>query len=391
MPYIINLTNTAPLVTVADGTVELAVTDIALLGRNFPGYGEYLNENLVHMLENFARSSAPQKPLVGQLWYDTSTSPGTLRVYTGVSINGSAWSSAGSGISSDQLSTGLRYLTFVSDDTGSPPLSTAKDKGLVFQPSSGNVGIAMTTVPGAKFVINNSSNRSRTLSPTTADAAIHVHGDDGASSSALFDSYTTTVNQGSPFNTSGIVFRTSRGTSAAKLGVQSGDYLGAVNSRGYNGTDYSTNTTAFVSRASELWTSSAQGSRYEWWNTTNGTTQIGLKMILDHNGDLKATGDVTAFHSSDRRLKTEIQTISGALDRVSALDGVTYKWNELAIGKDQTQTRAGVIAQQIAEVLPEAVETKDSGYLGVDYTQIVPLLIEAVKELRAEVEALKNR
>jgi hypothetical protein len=249
----------------------------------------------------------------------------------------------------------------------------------------------MTTVPGAKFVINNSSNRSRTLSPTTADAAIHVHGDDGASSSALFDSYTTTVNQGSPFNTSGIVFRTSRGTSAAKLGVQSGDYLGAVNSRGYNGTDYSTNTTAFVSRASELWTSSAQGSRYEWWNTTNGTTQIGLKMILDHNGDLKATGDVTAFHSSDRRLKTEIQTISGALDRVSALDGVTYKWNELAIGKDQTQTRAGVIAQQIAEVLPEAVETKDSGYLGVDYTQIVPLLIEAVKELRAEVEALKNR
>ena len=51
----------------------------------------------------------------------------------------------------------------------------------------------------------------------------------------------------------------------------------------------------------------------------------------------------------------------------------------------------GVIAQQVAEVLPEAVETKDSGYLGVDYSQLVPLLIEAIKELRAEVEVLKNK
>lgn len=389
MPYIINLTNSTPLVTVADGTAELGVADIALIGRNFSGYGEYINENLIHMLENFSRSTAPQRPLVGQLWYDASTNPGTLKVYTGVTVNGTAWAAAGNNIASDQLSSSLQYLTFVNSDSGAPPLTTAKDKGLVYQPSTGNLGLNMTGIPGAKFVINNSSNRSRTLSAVAADAALHIHGEDALSSSILLDSYTAAVNQ-SGAKTSGIVLRTARGTSASKLTLQANDYISVINSRGWNGTAYSDNAGIFTCRASEAWTSSAQGTRYEWHLTANGGTTLALKMTLDNNGDLKAVGDVTAFHSSDNRLKTDIQPITGALDRVLALDGVTFKWNSLAAGKDMSKSRAGVIAQQVEQALPEAVETKDSGYLGVDYTQLVPLLIEAIKELRAEIEQLKK-
>jgi len=71
MAYNITLTNGEPLVTVADGTIDFNYTSLSLIGKNFSGYGEVLNENFVHLLENFSNSSEPNNPLVGQLWYDS--------------------------------------------------------------------------------------------------------------------------------------------------------------------------------------------------------------------------------------------------------------------------------------------------------------------------------
>jgi hypothetical protein len=80
MAYTINLTNGTILTTVADGTVNSTASSLTFIGKNYAGYGDFLNENFVHMLENFAASSSPTTPLTGQLWWDSA---GNLKVYTG--------------------------------------------------------------------------------------------------------------------------------------------------------------------------------------------------------------------------------------------------------------------------------------------------------------------
>ena len=80
MAYTINKTSGAILSTVADGTLD-NTTSITLIGKNYPGYGETLNENFVRLLENFSNTSAPSSPLAGQLWWDSTNS--LLKVYSG--------------------------------------------------------------------------------------------------------------------------------------------------------------------------------------------------------------------------------------------------------------------------------------------------------------------
>ena len=111
------------------------------------------------------------------------------------------------------------------------------------------------------------------------------------------------------------------------------------------------------------------------------TTSTGVSVT----GGLVASGDVTAF--SDAKLKTDIHTINNALGIVGQLRGVSYKW--LKDGKPSI----GVIAQEVEEVIPEVVHTTD--YEGkevksVDYGKMVGVLINAINELKAEVEELKN-
>jgi hypothetical protein len=138
------------------------------------------------------------------------------------------------------------------------------------------------------------------------------------------------------------------------------------------------------------------------YNTTNsGSITINVKdnvgtgvNILSLNsstatitGALNVTGDITAFYTSDQRLKDNIIPIPDALNKVLSISGNTFDWNEKS-GKEGTE--AGVIAQEILEVLPEAVTTRDNGYLAVHYEKLVPLLIEAIKELKAEIDELKR-
>lgn len=98
------------------------------------------------------------------------------------------------------------------------------------------------------------------------------------------------------------------------------------------------------------------------------------KMFLTNAGDLTCDGDVTG--TSDRRLKKNIQPIRGALDKVMRLHGYTFERIE-----QEGQRRVGVIAQEVEQVLPEAVRYKKDGYRSVAYGNMVALLIEAIKEL----------
>ena len=105
MSYKINKTDGTLLVDLLDGSIDTSASDITLIGRNFKGFGELINENFVKMLENFASSSAPANPLRGQLWYDTAEN--RLKVY-----NGTAFATNGIIVSSTQpnLATGDIWL-----------------------------------------------------------------------------------------------------------------------------------------------------------------------------------------------------------------------------------------------------------------------------------------
>ena len=81
MAYKINNTFGTLLVTLADGTIDTATTDLTLIGKGYAGFGEKLNENFVKLLENFNNTSAPANKVTGQLWYDQTNKQ--LNVYTG--------------------------------------------------------------------------------------------------------------------------------------------------------------------------------------------------------------------------------------------------------------------------------------------------------------------
>jgi hypothetical protein len=112
--------------------------------------------------------------------------------------------------------------------------------------------------------------------------------------------------------------------------------------------------------------------------------------------ELKCDGDIAAF-ASDDRLKTNKVGISNALDKVNALSGFTYNWNEFASEQggqfNPTKRFVGVSAQEVEKVLPEAVTAApfNDEYLTVKYDKLVPLLIEAIKELSDKVSSLEDK
>jgi hypothetical protein len=113
---------------------------------------------------------------------------------------------------------------------------------------------------------------------------------------------------------------------------------------------------------------------------------------LTINGAITATGDITAYYTSDERLKENIQPIQNALSKIETISGNEYNWKE---GFEEIHTKKGndigVIAQEIQKILPQAVVERDNGYLGVNYEKIIPLLIESIKELSAKIKDLENK
>jgi hypothetical protein len=116
-----------------------------------------------------------------------------------------------------------------------------------------------------------------------------------------------------------------------------------------------------------------------------GWSAAANRLQMDMSGNLTMAGNVTAY--SDIRLKKDIETIDGALELVSKMRGVRYT------RIDTEKRNVGVIAQEMLEVLPEVVQqgVGDDDTLSVAYGNLVGVLIEAIKELRAEVAELKGK
>ena len=103
---------------------------------------------------------------------------------------------------------------------------------------------------------------------------------------------------------------------------------------------------------------------------------------------INASGDITAFFSSDERLKDNITPIGSAIDKLNTIGGYEFDWNN---SSEHSGHDVGVIAQEIEKVLPEVVVTRGNGYKAVRYEKIVALLIQAIKEQQSQIDDLKSR
>ena len=147
---------------------------------------------------------------------------------------------------------------------------------------------------------------------------------------------------------------------------------------------------------------------------SGGINMLDTTWVRVYNGkalyvpnQIAATGNITAYYS-DERLKTKTGNIENALDKVRSLSGFKYVENDLAkeLGYTNEKQQVGLSAQQVQAVLPEAVSlapvdmetdefsgeiTSKSGedYLTVDYSRLVPLLVEAIKEQQEQIDELK--
>lgn len=124
-------------------------------------------------------------------------------------------------------------------------------------------------------------------------------------------------------------------------------------------------------------------------NLPSNGLNVGSGQLLVTGGNVTTTGQFTAANNvtaySDARLKEDIKPISAALAKVMDMRGVTFSY------KDTGNRGAGVVAQEVQQILPEVVYEDDSGYLHVAYGNMVSVLIEAIKEMAIRIEALEKR
>ena len=151
--------------------------------------------------------------------------------------------------------------------------------------------------------------------------------------------------------------------------------------------------------------------------TTNGidgsggarVLALGINTAKGPTGEIRATGNITAYYS-DERLKEKIKSIEDAVTKLKQLNGFYYKNNEIANenGYTDDEVQVGLSAQEVQQVFPEIVKLapfdsvwdKDKkklvsksgeNYMTLDYSKLIPVLIEAIKELSERIEKLENK
>jgi hypothetical protein len=125
-------------------------------------------------------------------------------------------------------------------------------------------------------------------------------------------------------------------------------------------------------------------------NINAGTGNIAGAIIT--GSTLRSTGDVVAYYVSDSRLKENKVVLNNSLEKLQKIEAYRFDWKEV---DDSICTRrghdVGLLAQEVREILPEAILERDNGYLSLDYIKMIPLLVSSIKELKAEIEILKAK
>jgi hypothetical protein len=305
---------------------------------------------------------------------------------TGISVSGSTGSVTitNSGVTSITAGTGIG----VSGSTGGVTITnngvTSFSAGTTgFTPSTGttgavtlsgtlvvaNGGTGVTTTPAAgQLLIGNGTNY--TVANLTAGGGIGIA--NGSGSITISNSGVTSISAGS-----GISVTSSTGS----ITITNGGVTSAVAGTGVS-VSASTGAVTFSIAQAVTTSSSVQFGSFGVGTAASGTT-----------GEIRATNNVTAYYSDDR-LKTRIGLIENPLNKVKSLNGFYYQANEIAKSLGyEVKKEVGISAQDVQSIMPEVVAPApiDDKYLTVRYERLIPLLIEAIKELSAQVDELKGK
>ncbi len=258
---------------------------------------------------------------------------------------------------------------------------------------------------GTQFISKNGL----VLDPGTG--AVHLkYGDTdklATSSSGVTVTGNATVNEGGEPNASGtLLLQANSSSRQLRIAPPSNAANGYIDYRGGNllfkddGTEvarFQGSTSFNLNGKLQLYTTDDQAHYYAFYTHTDDTLRINYdnsgndEFLMNSSGDLSTTGTITASQSnSDIRLKENIQVISDAVSKVKSLRGVTFNF------KESGEAGTGLIAQEVQEVLPEAVYTapprnEGDDFLALHYGNTVGLLIEAIKEQQVQIEALTKR
>ena len=398
----VNAFRNATVVSVGSGVGTFAINNTTISGRNLvnlnsamPNVSVFTSVSGIYLGSALAASHVTMNrnaTVSGNLLVGGTTTfngdvtfGGSVTVGGNLTVNGTTTTINSTTLSVDDKEIELGSLASGITDTtangGGIRLRGATDKTIVWDSTNSNWTSSehWNLVSGKEYKINNASVLSATtLGSNVVNSSLTSV---GTIATGTWNATTISIAKGGTGQT------TANAALNALLPSQSGK-TGTGTSQWVLGTD-GTNTSWVQAGVPTLDQVLAAGN-----SSSRAVTVGNLTCGTITSGAITSSGDITAF-SSDIRLKINIKPLENALDKVSQLRGFTYNFNEIGekLGFDPAITHVGVSAQEVQAVLPEAVAPApaDNNYLTVKYDKIVPLLIEAVKELSQEVKDLKAR
>lgn len=315
-----------------------------------------------------------------------TTSPSFTTPVLGTPTSGTLTNCTGLPISTGVSGLGTGVATFLAAPSSANLAAAVTDE-------TGSGALVFGTSPTIKTSLVVSANSS-TLPAGPSGTVLQVGGADSLQAFLLFDAF---LSGGAPQ----MVFRLARGTAASPSAVQSGDVLGQINAFGYHsGGAYTTSGQGkFRFLAAENWTSTARGTSFIIQTTPTGGVSLINAMVVSAGGALQlgaygagtlttdASGNVTA--TSDSRLKNILGNYTRGLAELLSLTPKLYQWLPQS-GLDPENTYAGLIAQDVQAMIPEAAWAGPSGYLNIQDRPIIAALINALKEVNARLVALEK-
>jgi hypothetical protein len=284
----------------------------------------------------------------------TTTPVITLNVPTASATNRGALSSAD-------------WTTFNGKQANLVSGTNIKTVGGVSLLGAGDVGVIGATYGGTG--VNNGSN-----TITLAGNLTHA--------GAFTQSFTATANTAVTLPAGNTASSNNLLSSATAVGIVTGTPSSSTYLRG-DGTWSSVSASVTITNDT-----STSSTLYPTFTSSTGTAITGLSVTSTKLTFVPSTGALVSTSvagSSDARLKDDVKPITNALNKVKALQGVTYVRNDI----EDKSRQSGLIAQEVEKVMPEVVLTDENGYKAIAYGNLVGLLIESVKELSSEVELLK--
>jgi hypothetical protein len=351
MAYTVNKTNGSVLATVADGTVD-TTTDLVLVGKNYAGYGEFLNENTVKLLENFANTSAPSSPLAGQLWWDTTGS--LLKVYNGSTFKTISASTASASQPSTNVTGDLWW------DTTNGQLKVYNGSSFVI------VGPTFTAAQGTSGAIVETV----TDSGATDHVVVKLYSGGTVVGTVSKDAQFTPQSAISGFATISPGIQISTTVSGAKFQgtATDSDALGGIAAANYMRSDSNDTTTGTLGILND--TGISLGVDQDLTVSVSGS-DVTVKNVTS-NGDI-------IFNVNDGGSDTTAMTIDGATSRVTVAGdpvanlGVATKQyvdNSLSSGGATSPLLANGSVQIQGVLIPDGAGTRDLGSSGAPFATI---------------------